>query len=146
MSKPEPIAIVGGGAWGLSTALHLHRAGYTNITVFETADSIPSRYSAAYDINKIVRAEYEESFYTDLALVSLVEEPLERTEQLTFFSASDRSMERSSFRPVLSRNRVHRSDFRVRSCESKEEFGYSACICFSTSSFCSWHPSVGECR
>ncbi|KAH0159607.1 oxygen oxidoreductase, partial [Aureobasidium melanogenum] len=71
MSKPEPIAIVGGGAWGLSTALHLHRAGYTNITVFETADSIPSRYSAAYDINKIVRAEYEESFYTDLALQAI---------------------------------------------------------------------------
>jgi sarcosine oxidase/L-pipecolate oxidase len=70
MSKSEPIAIVGGGAWGLSTALHLHQSGYTNITVFETADSIPSRYSAAYDINKIVRAEYEDSFYTDLALVS----------------------------------------------------------------------------
>jgi sarcosine oxidase/L-pipecolate oxidase len=69
MSKSELIAIVGGGAWGLSTALHLHKSGYTNITVFETADLIPSRYSAAYDINKIVRAEYEDSFYTDLALV-----------------------------------------------------------------------------
>ncbi|KAI5271265.1 oxygen oxidoreductase [Aureobasidium subglaciale] len=77
MSKSEPIAIVGGGAWGLSSALHLHQSGYTNITIFETADSIPSRYSAAYDLNKIVRAEYEESFYTDLALLTLRKQAIE---------------------------------------------------------------------
>jgi sarcosine oxidase/L-pipecolate oxidase len=76
MSKSELIAVIGGGAWGLSTALHLYQNGYTNITVFETADSIPSQYSAAYDINKIVRAEYEDSFYTDLALVRHCDLPL----------------------------------------------------------------------
>lgn len=64
------IAIIGGGAWGLSTALHLRQAGYTDITVFERAERIPSRYSAACDINKIVRAEYEDKFYSNLALVS----------------------------------------------------------------------------
>ena len=68
--KDGPIAIVGGGAWGLSTALHLTNAGYTDITVFERAEVIPSPYSAAWDINKIVRAEYEDPFYTKLALVS----------------------------------------------------------------------------
>lgn len=68
--KDAPIAIVGGGAWGLSTALHLKNAGYSDITVFERAAEIPSVYSAAHDLNKIVRAEYEDEFYTQLALVS----------------------------------------------------------------------------
>lgn len=70
VSKDSPIAIVGGGAWGLSTAQHLTNAGYTNITVYERAEKIPSPYSAAWDINKIIRAEYEDPFYTELALVS----------------------------------------------------------------------------
>jgi sarcosine oxidase / L-pipecolate oxidase len=71
LNKDANIAIVGAGAWGLSTALHLHRAGFTKITLFDRAESIPSPYSAAYDLNKIVRAEYEDSFYTELALVSV---------------------------------------------------------------------------
>lgn len=66
--KDAPICILGSGAWGLSTALHLHQDGYTNITVFDRASEIPSKYSAAYDLNKIVRAEYEDPFYTELAL------------------------------------------------------------------------------
>ncbi|WAO92483.1 DAO domain-containing protein [Fusarium falciforme] len=66
MDKTSPIAIVGGGAWGLSTALHLVESGYTNITVFERDERIPSQYSAAYDLNKIIRAEYEDPFYTEL--------------------------------------------------------------------------------
>ena len=70
-AKAAPILIVGAGAWGLSTALHLHQAGYTDITVFDRADAIPSPHSAAYDLNKIVRAEYEDPFYTELALVSV---------------------------------------------------------------------------
>lgn len=68
--KESPVFILGSGAWGLSAALHLTRAGYSNITVFERAETIPSPYSAAYDINKIVRPEYEDPFYTELALVS----------------------------------------------------------------------------
>ena len=68
-SKDSRVAIIGGGAWGLSTALHLNSAGYTDITVFERAPQQPSRYSAAWDLNKIVRAEYEDRFYTELALV-----------------------------------------------------------------------------
>jgi sarcosine oxidase / L-pipecolate oxidase len=68
-TKHDPVIIIGSGAWGLSTALHLHQAGYTDITVFDRADTIPSPFSAAYDLNKIVRAEYEDPFYTELALV-----------------------------------------------------------------------------
>jgi sarcosine oxidase/L-pipecolate oxidase len=66
------VTIIGGGAWGLSTALHLMQAGFTNLTVFERSERMPSRYSAGWDINKIVRAEYEDKFYTQLALVSLL--------------------------------------------------------------------------
>ncbi|OJJ42152.1 hypothetical protein ASPZODRAFT_29407 [Penicilliopsis zonata CBS 506.65] len=65
------IVILGGGAWGLSTALYLSEAGYSDITILERAEAIPSPYSAAYDINKIVRAEYEDDFYSKLALEAI---------------------------------------------------------------------------
>ena len=71
VAKNSPVIIVGGGAWGLSTALHMTESGYTNIAVYERATQIPSPYSAAWDINKIVRAEYEDPFYTKLALVRI---------------------------------------------------------------------------
>ncbi|KFX97637.1 hypothetical protein V490_02687 [Pseudogymnoascus sp. VKM F-3557] len=67
------VAIIGSGAWGLSTALHLRRAGYLNITVFDRAAQIPSCYSAGWDINKIVRAEYEDEFYSKLSLEAIAE-------------------------------------------------------------------------
>ncbi|KAK5102622.1 hypothetical protein LTS08_003422 [Lithohypha guttulata] len=70
-NKSEPIIILGSGTWGLSTALHLVNEGHSNITVFDRASEIPSRYSAGYDINKIVRPEYEDPFYTDLALKAI---------------------------------------------------------------------------
>lgn len=70
LAKTDSILIVGGGAFGLSTALHLSAAGYNNITVFDKDDEIPPRFSAANDLNKIVRAEYEDPFYRDLTLVS----------------------------------------------------------------------------
>ncbi|KAF4468761.1 FAD dependent oxidoreductase [Fusarium albosuccineum] len=71
ISKSSNIAIVGGGAFGLSTALHLTEAGYTNISIYERDDQIPPRYSAANDLNKIVRAEYEEPFWTELTLQAI---------------------------------------------------------------------------
>ncbi|KAL4910389.1 hypothetical protein BDW74DRAFT_186402 [Aspergillus multicolor] len=69
--KTTPIAIIGGGAFGLSTALHLVQNNYTDITVFEQDEQIPPRYSAANDLNKIVRAEYEDKFYTDLTIEAI---------------------------------------------------------------------------
>lgn len=69
LSKSSGIVIVGGGAFGLSTALHLTQAGFTNISIYEQDDQIPPRYSAANDLNKIVRAEYEDPFWTELTIV-----------------------------------------------------------------------------
>ncbi|KAL4794739.1 FAD dependent oxidoreductase [Aspergillus venezuelensis] len=71
VTKTSPILIVGGGAFGLSTALHLNEAGYKDITVLEQDEQIPPRYSAANDLNKIVRAEYEDPFYTDLTIKAI---------------------------------------------------------------------------
>ncbi|KAJ5437828.1 FAD dependent oxidoreductase [Penicillium daleae] len=71
VSKSDAILIVGGGAFGLSTAYHLAQKGYTNVCVFERDDHIPPRYSAANDLNKIVRAEYEDPFYTDLTIKAI---------------------------------------------------------------------------
>jgi sarcosine oxidase/L-pipecolate oxidase len=67
--RNDPIAIIGGGAFGLSTAFELSNQGYRNIAVFEKDAEIPSRWSAANDLNKIMRAEYEDDFYTELAVV-----------------------------------------------------------------------------
>lgn len=69
VSKTDQIIIVGGGAFGLSTALQLSQKGYSNVSVFDKDDHIPPRFSAANDLNKIVRAEYEDQFYTDLTIV-----------------------------------------------------------------------------
>lgn len=68
-SKDTSVLIVGAGVFGLSTALELARQGYKNIKVLDRGTEIPSPFSAGFDLNKIVRAEYEDPFYTDLALV-----------------------------------------------------------------------------
>lgn len=71
-TKPS-VLIVGAGTFGLSTAYHLARAGYKSITVLEKASTIPSPNSAGNDLNKIVRAEYEDPFYAELALSAIRE-------------------------------------------------------------------------
>jgi hypothetical protein len=68
MDPNRSILIIGAGTFGLSTAYHLAKAGYKNITVLEKASSIPPTLSAANDYNKIIRAEYEDPWYSELAL------------------------------------------------------------------------------
>ncbi|KAF2650092.1 sarcosine oxidase [Lophiostoma macrostomum CBS 122681] len=63
--------IVGAGTIGLSTALHLTKRGYKDITLLDRGDSIPSAYSAGNDENKIVRADYEDPFYATKALEAI---------------------------------------------------------------------------
>jgi len=60
--KSAPVIIIEGIAWGFSTALHMSQAGYSDIAVLERGGQIPFRYSAAWDLNKVVRAEYEDLF------------------------------------------------------------------------------------
>jgi sarcosine oxidase/L-pipecolate oxidase len=71
LGKSDPILIVGAGTFGLSTALHLLWSGFTNITVLDSSSSLPSSNSAGNDLNKIIRAEYENPFYVDAALEAI---------------------------------------------------------------------------
>ncbi|KAJ9620083.1 hypothetical protein H2204_012393 [Knufia peltigerae] len=63
--KNASIIIVGAGVFGLSTAIHLARRGFKNITVFDKQPYHESRYSyfkgcdaASADMNKIFRSAY----------------------------------------------------------------------------------------
>lgn len=64
-AKDDPVVIVGSGIFGLSTALHLARRGYSNVTILDKQPYDETRYSyldgadaASADINKIVRSAY----------------------------------------------------------------------------------------
>ncbi|KKA26028.1 hypothetical protein TD95_005051 [Thielaviopsis punctulata] len=58
------------GTFGISTAYHLAKRGYKNITAIDR-NLCPSVDSAGYDLNKIVRTEYDDDFYTKMALEAL---------------------------------------------------------------------------
>lgn len=53
ISPSSPLLIIGAGTWGTSTALHLARRGYKNVTVLDPYP-IPSSISAGNDVNKII--------------------------------------------------------------------------------------------
>ncbi|KAL5504668.1 hypothetical protein ACEPAH_7331 [Sanghuangporus vaninii] len=65
------IVIVGSGCFGVSTALHLLRRGYRDVTILERASDLPAVDAASTDINKIVRSSYNDEFYTLLAREAL---------------------------------------------------------------------------
>ncbi|KAK5049935.1 hypothetical protein LTR84_004054 [Exophiala bonariae] len=75
LEKSDPIVIVGAGAFGLSTSLHLALRGYKNVTVFDKHDYEISKYdyrsgadSASSDLNKIIRSAYgSQTEYQDLS-------------------------------------------------------------------------------
>ncbi|RFU29745.1 hypothetical protein B7463_g6601, partial [Scytalidium lignicola] len=77
--KDSKIAIIGAGVFGLSTALHLARAGYTNVTIFDYQPYDENAYStadgadaASADFNKVMRLSYgEEVLYQRLAFEGL---------------------------------------------------------------------------
>ena len=59
------VIIVGGGAFGTSTAYHLSQRGYTNVRVLDRF-APPSKDAAATDLNKIVRYDYPNPLYSRL--------------------------------------------------------------------------------
>ncbi|KAM6509895.1 hypothetical protein FALCPG4_017530 [Fusarium falciforme] len=76
LSHDSEIIIVGGGVFGLSSALWLARGGYRNITVFDRCAFDKNGYNpsrgcdgASADINKVFRMAYaERTDYQDLAI------------------------------------------------------------------------------
>ncbi|KAJ5652143.1 hypothetical protein N7507_009569 [Penicillium longicatenatum] len=53
INHASSVLIVGAGTWGCSTALHLVRRGYTNVTVLDPYP-VPSAIAAGNDVNKIM--------------------------------------------------------------------------------------------
>ena len=68
--KSPTILLVGGGAFGTSTAYHLARRGYSNVKVLDRFDA-PSKDAAATDLNKIVRCDYPNPLYTRLGVEAM---------------------------------------------------------------------------
>ncbi|KAG7899220.1 hypothetical protein KL935_003530 [Ogataea polymorpha] len=60
------LLIIGAGVFGLSTAIQAQNKGYS-VTVIDK-HTVPSPYSAACDINKIIRSEYDSDFYARMSL------------------------------------------------------------------------------
>lgn len=56
-TKDESILIIGAGCFGVSTAYHLLRRGYTDIAVIDRAATLPAPDAASNDIN---RSKYRE--------------------------------------------------------------------------------------
>ena len=51
--KPDsPVVIVGAGCFGLSTAYHLLKRGFTDVTVLDRAETLPAKDAASTDLNK----------------------------------------------------------------------------------------------
>jgi len=71
--RNERIIIVGAGCFGISTAYHLLRRGFTDITVLDRSEKLPAPDAASTDLNKIVRSCYPDIFYTQLARDSIQE-------------------------------------------------------------------------
>ncbi|CCE79362.1 Piso0_001419 [Millerozyma farinosa CBS 7064] len=63
------VLIVGCGVMGLSTALELSKNGY-KVTAID-AYAPPSPWSAANDLNKIIRTEYSDMIYTKLSVEAM---------------------------------------------------------------------------
>ena len=63
--------IVGGGVFGASTALHLSKAKPSALIVLVDRTDFPCPIGASHDINKAVRADYEDLFYCRLGLKTL---------------------------------------------------------------------------
>ncbi|CBF76360.1 hypothetical protein AN4975.2 [Aspergillus nidulans FGSC A4] len=68
MSLPDNILIVGGGVFGLSTALSLSkRHPNSKVTLLEASPTIPNPHGSSVDSSRIIRADYSNPTYAKLA-------------------------------------------------------------------------------
>ncbi|TFL07169.1 FAD dependent oxidoreductase [Pterulicium gracile] len=66
--QPESskVLIIGAGAFGVSTAYHLLKRGFSDVTVVERSETVPAPDAASNDYNRIVRTSYSDRFYSEL--------------------------------------------------------------------------------
>jgi sarcosine oxidase / L-pipecolate oxidase len=67
-STTQSYLIVGAGVFGASTALHLRRLDPSATVTLLDRTSFPNPSAASHDVNKIIRADYDDIFYMKLAL------------------------------------------------------------------------------
>ncbi|KAK1230481.1 hypothetical protein PQX77_006409 [Marasmius sp. AFHP31] len=67
VSSESKVLIVGAGCFGISTAYHLLKRGFTDITVIDRSEVLPAVDAASNDFNRIVRTAYVDEFYSKLA-------------------------------------------------------------------------------
>ncbi|RDB25467.1 L-pipecolate oxidase [Hypsizygus marmoreus] len=63
----DRIIIIGAGCFGASTAYHLLKRGFTDVTILDRSPQLPAPDAASNDFNRIVRSSYADLFYTRLA-------------------------------------------------------------------------------
>ncbi|KAL4799270.1 FAD dependent oxidoreductase [Aspergillus venezuelensis] len=134
-SKQDPIIIVGAGIFGLSTALHLVRRGYKDVTVFDKQPYDETFYSylkgcdaASADLNKIIRSAYgSDTTYQSLTL-SAIEEWKKWNDELETgklvppgMKTSDRVFIQNGHLVLTDRDTL--PDFEVDSIENTEKAG-----------------------
>ncbi|KAA8646122.1 hypothetical protein EYZ11_005522 [Aspergillus tanneri] len=72
MALPPQILIVGGGVFGLSTALALSRRHpISHVTLLEASSTIPNPEGSSVDTSRIVRADYSNPVYAKLAATAI---------------------------------------------------------------------------
>ena len=72
LNKSGSVIIVGGGIFGLSTALELKKRGYEKITILDRYN-IPVPDGSSVDISRVIRVEYASELYATMAREALKE-------------------------------------------------------------------------
>lgn len=67
MASASSFIVVGAGVFGAATALELVQAGHSVTVLERSRDGFHGPDAASNDLNKIVRADYSDPFYRDLA-------------------------------------------------------------------------------
>jgi len=62
-STQQSYLIVGAGVFGASTALYLRQSDPSAIVTLLDQTSFPNPSAASHDLNKIIRADYDDIFY-----------------------------------------------------------------------------------
>jgi sarcosine oxidase/L-pipecolate oxidase len=69
MASPFSYLIIGSGVFGASTAYYLSKSHpEASIAILDRSSSFPCSLAASHDFNKIIRADYGNAFYCQLAL------------------------------------------------------------------------------
>ncbi|ATY64256.1 sarcosine oxidase [Cordyceps militaris] len=69
-ATPDTYLIVGAGVFGAATALELRKRLPASRVLLLDRSPFPNPFSASSDLNKIIRADYPDPFYTGLALAA----------------------------------------------------------------------------